>query len=117
MAMLFATTSAIFVDSNNVSIIPGFDNASKVYAQTLSDEGKDYEDANKTAEAKKNTADQLAEEEKYDKNDDLLRLRDDRQTQLEEYEVASPNFSNTIEGVIYSPYQFEPVSIGGNVFH
>lgn len=329
MAMLFVTTSAIFVDSNNVSIIPGFDNASKVYARTLSDEGKDYEDANKTAEANKNTADQLvedikevndeiaeqakliessnqaiaqldkeielsekdiaevedeisekrqalgavlstiyesteaqddfsvllraedmydllgrdeyvtditnyiedkiddlelAEEEKYDKNDDLLRLRDDRQTQLEEYEaeqaelgeyigklsslmeeakekaesaealaeelrvkvqeleaaenevlsnrtyngessgvvydgdgtdyyyvdaynytdeeltllagiieaeagsvsypgmvavgsvvmnrVASPNFSNTIEGVIYSPYQFEPVSIG-----
>ncbi len=26
--------------------------------------------------------------------------------------VESPNFDNTIEGVIYAPYQFEPVSIG-----
>lgn len=26
--------------------------------------------------------------------------------------VESPNFSNTIEGVIYAPYQFEPVSTG-----
>lgn len=26
--------------------------------------------------------------------------------------VESPNFANTIEGVIYSPYQFEPVSTG-----
>jgi len=26
--------------------------------------------------------------------------------------VESPNFSNTIEGVIYAPYQFEPVSVG-----
>ena len=26
--------------------------------------------------------------------------------------VASPNFANTIEGVIYAPYQFEPVSVG-----
>ena len=307
LAMIAVASSSVFVDAN-------------VYAQTLQDEGKDYEDANKTAEANKNTADQLVEdikevndqiseqakliessnqsiaqldkeielsekdiaevedeiaakrealgsvlstiyesteaqdsfsvllraqdmydllgrdeyvsditsyveeEEKYDKNDDLLRLRDDRQTELEEYEaqqaelgeyigklstlmeeakekaesaealaeelkvkveeleaaerevlsnrtyngessdvvydgdgtdyyyvdaynytdeeltllagiieaeagsvsypgmvavgsvvmnrVSSPNFSNTIEGVIYSPYQFEPVSIG-----
>ena len=70
MAMLFVTTSAIFVDSNNVSIIPGLDNASKVYAQTLSDEGKDYEDANKTAEANKNTADQLVEDIK-EVNDEI----------------------------------------------
>ncbi len=70
MALLFVTTSAIFVDSNNVSIIPGFDNASKVYAQTLSDEGKDYEDANKTAEANKNTADQLVEDIK-EVNDEI----------------------------------------------
>ena len=327
--LLSSTAGAVFVNENNAFGIPGFNNESNVYAQTLNDEGKDYEDANKTAEANKNTADQLvedikevndqiseqakliessnqsiaqldkeielsekdiaevedeiaakrealgsvlstiyesteaqdsfsvllraqdmydllgrdeyvsditsyveekideleaAEEEKYDKNDDLLRLRDDRQTELEEYEaqqaelgeyigklstlmeeakekaesaealaeelkvkveeleaaerevlsnrtyngessdvvydgdgtdyyyvdaynytdeeltllagiieaeagsvsypgmvavgsvvmnrVSSPNFSNTIEGVIYSPYQFEPVSIG-----